>query len=103
MRHTMGLISVSLLTLASANSFAVGGLSAKGNTPDRVTGVRIDRFIGIQAARPDNPALRISRRVIDHVDEQLANNSKAATAGIKPRQRDRTSGSACRSASATPY
>jgi hypothetical protein len=74
MRHKIGLVSVSLLILVCANSFAV----------DRVTGVRIDRFLGIQAARPDNPALRISRRVIDHVDEQLADNSKAATVGIKP-------------------
>src|SRR5690349_3377460 len=46
----------------------LGGISEKVNTSDRINAVRIDRFLGDEAARPDNPALRITRSVIDHVD-----------------------------------
>jgi hypothetical protein len=84
MLHTLTPISFSLLTLAFANSPALGNISEKVNTPDRVNGVRIDLFLGDQAARPDNPALRITRSVIDHIDDQLTDHHKTATVGMEP-------------------
>jgi hypothetical protein len=39
-------------------------------------------FLANQAARPDNPALRISRSVVDYVDERLRDHNKAITAGM---------------------
>ena len=84
MLNTLNLISFSLLTLASANSPAVGSISEKVNTPDRMNGVRIDLFLGDQTARPDNPALRITRSVIDHIDDRLTDHHKTATVGMEP-------------------
>jgi hypothetical protein len=40
-------------------------------------------FLANQAARPDNPALRISRDVVDYVDERLRDHNKAVTAGME--------------------
>jgi hypothetical protein len=83
MLHTLNLISFSLLTLAFANSPAVGSISEKVNTPDRVNGVR-NLFLGDQDARPDNPALRITRSVIDHIDDRLMDHHKPAAVAMKP-------------------
>lgn len=89
MLHALNLIGFSLLTLAFANSPAVGSVSKKVNTPDRVNGVRIDLFLSDQAVRPkavrpDNPTLRITRSVIDHIDDRLTYRTKIATAGMEP-------------------
>lgn len=40
-------------------------------------------FLGDQGARPDNPAYRINRTVIDHVNDRLTDNNKTATAGME--------------------
>jgi hypothetical protein len=64
MCHNFGLIGVSLLTLASANSPALGAVDEDVNTPDRVNSVCI-LFLENQSARPDSPALRITSSVID--------------------------------------
>jgi hypothetical protein len=41
-------------------------------------------FLTDQAARPDNPALCISRSVANYVDDQLRDHNKAVTAGMPP-------------------
>jgi hypothetical protein len=83
MRNKVGLISVSLLTLTSANSPALGAVNEDVKTPDRVHSVRI-LFLDNQSARPDSPALRITRSVIDHIDDRLKYRNKTAVAGMVP-------------------
>jgi hypothetical protein len=39
-------------------------------------------FLTDQAARPDNSALRMSRSVVDYIDERLLDYNKAVTAGM---------------------
>src|SRR5208283_412298 len=51
-------------------------------SPKAVRTFRTCDFIANQAARPDNPALRISRSVVDYVDERLMDHNKAVTAGM---------------------
>jgi hypothetical protein len=83
MCHNFGLIGVSLLTLASANSPALGAVDEDVNTPDRVNSVCI-LFLENQFARPDSPALRITSSVIDHIDDRLRYRNKTAVAGMAP-------------------
>lgn len=51
-------------------------------SPKAIRTFRTCDFLADQAARPDNPALRISRSVVDYVDERLRDHNKAVTAGM---------------------
>jgi hypothetical protein len=81
MLQNIGVIGVSLLTFVVINSPAVA-IDTDKETGDDANGVPIGLFLSDQAARPDNPALRISRSVVDHVDDWLRNSNSAVTAGM---------------------
>jgi hypothetical protein len=81
MLHKLSVIGVSLLTFAFTHSPAVG-IDTDKETGDDANRVPTGLFLSDQAARPDNPALRISRSVVDHVDDWLRIHNNAVTAGM---------------------
>jgi hypothetical protein len=77
MIHQIHVIGVSLLTFAFTHSSALG-IDTDKETGDDANGVPISLFLSDQATRPDNPASRITRSVIDHLDDRLKYRNKTA-------------------------
>jgi hypothetical protein len=82
MAHQISFIAISLLAFVFTHSSALG-IDTDKETGDDANGVPISLFLSNQAARPDNPALRISRSIVDRIAERLRSHN-AVTAGMAP-------------------